>query len=186
MVKRTLIAIAVVALLATSVNAAIQDFYFTGKTSSAVKVDGSDKPTINWPYQIVYEALPICNIPITMKVGMFVQVKDCKNAKIVLEQVPCADIGKTGVDDYPCYRGCADIEVRSNFDVKLGASLHTNGDVVASKNWKALYEGGDVITGDGDYHPAKLCVEAWAATIYKAAPGDAVEIGSVDVTVKPN
>ena len=182
--KRTLIAIAVVALLATSVHAAIEDpYYFTAGDHGAIKIDGKDNPTIRWPYKIVYDELVVCNIPIKMKVGMFVQVKDCKKKKIVLEQVNCEDIGK-GASDYPCYLGCVDFDVRANFDVKLGSALHKSGDVIDS--WSAYYDGGDTVPGDGDWHPIKLCVKAWKTAIYKAAPGDEVSVGSVDITVKPN
>jgi hypothetical protein len=179
MIKRTLIAIAVVALLATSAHAAISEWYFDG----AVKVDGSEKPELRWPYEIKYQALTICNIPIKMHVGMYVQVKDCKKKKIVLQQVDCGDIGK-GSDDFPCYLGCVEFDVRANFDVKMGHKLIKDGDVV--KSWEAYYDGGDVVPGDGDYHTLKLCVKAWDTQIWKAAPGDEVSVGSVDITVKPN
>jgi hypothetical protein len=183
MIKRTLIAIAVVALLATSVHAAIEDpYYFTAGDHGAIKIDGKDTPTIRWPYKIVYDELVVCNIPIKMKVGMFVQVKDCKKKKIILEQVNCSDIGK-GDADYPCYLGCVNFEVRANFDVKLGSALHKSGDVIG--DWSAYYDGGDTIPGDGDFHEVKLCVKAWKTAIYKAAPGDEVAVGSVDITVKP-
>jgi hypothetical protein len=183
--KRTLIAIAVVALLATTVHAAIEDpYYFTGPDKmSAVKVDGSETPRIAWPYKIVYDELVVCNIPIKMKVGMFVQVKECKDKKIILEQVNCSDIGQ-GADKYPCYLGCVDFEVRANFEVKLGSALHKEGDIIV--DWEAYYDGGDVVPGDGDWHPMKLCVKAWNTKLYKATPGDEVAVGSVDITVKPN
>jgi hypothetical protein len=183
MIKRTLIAIAVVALLATSLHAAIEDpYYFTAGDHKAIKVDGSDTPTIRWPYTINYTALTVCNIPIKMKVGYFVQVKNCKDKKIILEQVSCADIGK-GDADYPCYLGCVDFDVRANFPVKLGYSLHKTGDTIVE--WSAYYDGGDTVTDDGDWHPIKLCVKAWKTAIYKAVPGDDVLVGNVDITVKP-
>jgi hypothetical protein len=187
MIKRTLIAIAVVALLATSVQAgsySIWDpYYFTAGDHAAVKVDGKETKDFRWPYTITYQELTVCNIPIKMKVGMYVQVKDCKKKKITLEQVNCSDIGK-GDGDYPCYLGCVEFEVRANFEVKLGAKLHKDGDVIG--DWSAYYDGGDVVPGDGDYHGVKLCVKAWKTAIYKASPGDSVAVGSVDVTVKPN
>jgi uncharacterized protein involved in high-affinity Fe2+ transport len=178
MIKRTLIAIAVVALLATSAHAALDIHYLPFGDHHAVKVDGSEN--VRWPYE--YKALVVCNIPIKMHVGMYVQVQDCKKKKIVLKQVNCSDIGK-GDGDYPCYLGCVEFNVRANFDVKLGSSLHKAGDVIA--DWSAYYDGGDTVAGDGDYHGVKLCVKAWKTAIYKAAPGDEVAVGSVDVTVKP-
>jgi len=179
MIKRTLIAIAVVALLATSAHAALSEHYFPIGNDHAVKVDGSEK--VRWPYE--YKALVVCNIPIKMHVGMYVQVKDCKKKKIVLQQVDCGDIGK-GSGDYPCYLGCVSFDVRANFEVKMGSKLNKSGDTI--KDWAAYYDGGDVVPGDGDYHTMKVCVKAWKTQIYKAAPGDEVSVGSIDITVKPN
>jgi hypothetical protein len=188
MIKRTLIAIAVVALLASTVHAgsySIWDpYYFSGPDNQqAVKVDGKETKDFRWPYTITYQELTICNIPIKMKVGMYVQIENCKDKKIILEQVSCADIGK-GDADYPCYLGCVTLNVRANFEAKMGAALHKEGDTITE--WESYYDGGDVVPGDGDYHEVKLCVKAWKTAIYKAAPGDEVAVGNVDITVKPN
>ena len=180
MIKRTLIAIAVVALLATSAHADLDIHSFLNNGDhSAVKVDGKD--SVRWPWE--YKSLDVCIIPIKMKVGMYVQVKDCKDKKVILEQVGCGDIGKGG-DDYPCYLGCVTFDVRANFDAKMGKSLEKVGDVI--KEWDAYYDGGDVVPGDGDYHEMKVCVKAWETKIYKAAPGDEVNVGKLHITVKPN
>ena len=96
---------------------------------------------------------------------------------------PGGGIGK-GARDYPCYLGCVDFDVRANFYVKLGSSLHKYGDVIG--DWSAYYDGGDTVPGDGDWHGVKLCVKAWKTKIYNAAPGDEVSVGSVDITVKPD
>jgi hypothetical protein len=184
MIKRTLIAIAVVALLATSAHAALSEHYFGPRSDDyAVKVDGSDK--VRWPWE--YKALVVCNIPIKMHVGMYVQVEDCKAKKILLAQVPCGDIGKGG-DDFPCYLGCTSFNVRANFEVKMGANLIKAkvGDETPIKDWDKYFDGGDVVPGDGDYHNVKLCVKAWKTEIWNAPPGDEVTVGSVDITVKPN
>ena len=96
--KRTLIAIAVLAFLATSVHAAIEDpYYFTAGSHGAIKIDGKENPTIRWPYKIVYDELVVCNIPIKMKVGMFVQVKDCKKKKIILDLSKLQWSNSTGI-----------------------------------------------------------------------------------------
>ena len=190
MIKRTLIAIALVALLATTAQAALEEYHhgydpsdgsWDGK-SGAVKVDGTDKPTFRWPYTISYKALVICQIPIKMDIGMYVQVINCKDKKIVLQQVDCGDIGK-GDDKYPCYLGCTTFDVRSNFEVKLGSALHKDSDVI--KNWEAYYDGGSVVPASTTTN-IKLCVKAWEAQLWEHAAGDQVSVGSVDITVKPN
>ena len=182
MIKRTLIAIALLALLATSAHAALNpsgDKLFVGD-HHAVKVDGSEK--VRWPYE--YKALDVCIIPIKMHVGMYVQVKDCKKKKLVLQQVDCGDIGKGG-GDYPCYLGCVTFDVRANFEAKMGANLvkKSGGPI---KDWDKYYDGDSVVPGDGDYHSVKVCVKAWKTELYKATPGDEVDVGQLHITVKPN
>jgi len=186
MIKRTLIAIAVVAILASSAHAALTEWYFPSGTkdnTAAVKVDGKETVDFRWPYTVSYKALTICTIPIKMQVGMFVQILDCKDKKILLTQVGCGDIGQ-GADKFPCYLGCVDLDVRANFNVTMGHSLVKDGDTIT--DWEAYYDGGNTVPGDGDYHSVKLCVKAWATQIWKAAVGDEVTVGSVNVTVKPS
>jgi len=181
MIKRTLIAIAVVALLATSAQAALSEHYFDFGDHRGVKVDGKDTPTFRWPYSWSYQALTICNIPIVMDVGMYVKVIDCDKKKITLVQVNCDDIGKGG--KYPCYKGCTDFNVIANFEVKMGASLHKTSDLI--KDWSAEYEGGDVVPAATTTN-IKLCVKAWEAQLDKHPAGENVSVGNVDITVKPN
>jgi len=188
MIKRTLIAIAVAAFLVSSAQAALDIVPLQFGDHWAVKVDGSE--TVRWPYE--YKALDVCVIPIKMQVGMYVQVQDCKKKKIILKQVDCTDMsnvtegaeGNKGSDEYPCYHGCVKFNVRANFEVKMGTSLEKVGDTIDA--WSAYYKGGDVVPGDGNYHEVEVCVAAWKARIYKASPGDEVDVGKLHVTVKPN
>ena len=192
MVKKTLIALALVALLATMSQAAyveepFQPYYgFEDGDHAAVKVEGKDSPTFLWPYEVKYKSLEICTIPIFMKVGMYVQILECgKSSKhIVLEQVDCGVVGKGG-DHYPCYKKCVELTVRSNFDVKLGTSL-TKNDSGLIDGWTSYFDNGDVVIGDGTDQKVLLCVEAWKAKLFKAKAGDKVAVGSVTITVKPN
>ena len=190
MIKRTLIAIAVVALLATVAHAAnslpLTEHYFGPRSDDmVVKVDGSQN--VRWPFD--YKALTVCTIPIKMHVGMYVQVEDCKKKKLYLKQVDCGDIGE-GSDKFPCYLGCVDFNVRANFEVKMGAELEKfklgDDEEETIKDWDKYYDGGDVVPGDGSYHNVKVCVKAWKTEIWNAPPGDEVHIGNLHVTVKPN
>ena len=192
MIKRTLIAIAVVAFLATSAHAALTEHYFGPIANDyAVKVDGSEK--VRWPFE--YKALTVCVIPIKMHVGMYVQVDDCKKKKIVLKQVDCGDIGQKA-DKYPCYLGCASFNVRANFDALMGGSIEALklGDdeetILSKSDW--YYEDEDevdkwsLVPGDGEWHSVKACVKAWQAAIWDAPPGDEIHVGNLNITVKPN
>jgi hypothetical protein len=166
MVKRTLIAIAVVAFVVSSAQAVIQ------LDNGAVKEDNG------WPTQ--YIAVPLCTMPVVMDVGMYVQVIDCGDKKIELKQVTCPS-GR----DFPCYSGCAeDIEVRANFNAVLGTQLAAD-PCVPSFSWEAKFVGDSTIPGDGINHKITVCVEAWAMEIWKAGPNDSYQIGELTLTVKP-
>jgi len=151
-----------------------------------------------WPYEICYKTLEICQLPIKMEIGMYAELVNCATSKIVLKQVPCSLIGK-GAGDFPCYQGCTDITLRSNFDMKLGTMLYkqkvNNQFIISSTfgvdNWKAYYTTkyrtpGDVIPGLSGDQKTEICVDAWKANLYYAAAGLEVQIGEVAVTVKPN
>jgi len=183
MVKRTLIAIAVVALVACAVQAAGPDPHFyppEGTDDIAIKVNNEDL-TIGWPYE--YKALTICTIPVFLNVGYFVEIDDCDGRKIEMQQVDCGDIGKNS-DDWPCYFDCENVKLRANFDVKLGTDRVKVGPVI--DGWDSYYDGGDVVPGDGGWHTMKVCVKAWKAKLLKSAPGKKVKVGELKITVKPN
>jgi hypothetical protein len=177
MVKRMLIAIAVLAFVATSVQALdypSDDPNYTGPDAT-IKRDDS------WPTE--YIALELCDIPVLMDVGMYVQVKECDKRKIVLKQVTCTSIGK-GKDDFPCYEGCdSDVEVRANFAAVLSTKL-TKAEGSPIKDWEASIDD-PLIPGDGVYKKVTVCVKAWKTEIWNAGPGDEVKVGTVTLMVKP-
>ncbi len=172
MVKKSLIAIALLAFLATTVQAADLDPNIP---------DHSFKYDDHWPW--TYTALPICCIDVYMDIGYYVSIKDCDDLKIVLKQVNCSVIGKVD-DDFPCYYGCTKFKILTNFPVKLGTSLTKVGDVI--DGWEASFDD-DTVPGDaGDWVEREICISAWKAKIWTASPGDEVLVGTVCITVKPN
>lgn len=181
MIKKSLIAIALVAFLAGMVKAADVDPYF-----GPFKYDWKKVP-IAWPYE--YKTLDICVIPVYMNVGMYVHVKDCDKIKIELVQGNCADIGRIpGVDedlddgDFPCYHDCTTFKVRANFEVKLGAKLTKHTILKDTK----IYFDDDTVDGDGNENEHEICMAAWKAEIWKETADAAVHVGDITLTVKPN
>ena len=181
MTKRTLIAITVVALLATSAQALGPDPH-TGKwdKQDSIKVN-IQKLEIGWPFE--YKALDLCVIPVYMHVGYFVQVFECHKRKIKLVQVECGDIGK-GSGDWPCYKDCEKVKIRANFEVKVKPERVKDSDLI--KDWKAYMNGGDIVDASGSWNELEVCVEAWKAQLIKHSPGMEVKVGSIRLTVKPN
>jgi hypothetical protein len=176
MVKRSLIAIAVLALIATSVHATGLDYNEGGK----IKRDSG------WPWE--YIALDICTIPVYMDVGMYVEVKECSKQEILLTQVPCPDGRK-----FPCYCGCDDIEIRANFAAWVGVKKGDVPDGSPIKSWETyiVQGGGDeglyplAPSVGGAYDKITICVEAWETKIWEAGPNDKLKVADVVVTVKP-
>ncbi len=168
MVKKSLIAIALLAFLATTVQAG-------NLAENPWKFDD------HWPW--TYTALEICQIPIYMHIGQYVELIDCGKKKITLVQVPCADIGKAG--KFPCYKGETTFQIRANFEVQLGQKLYKIGPVI--KSWACELDN-DTVPGDGNKHTRKVTITAWEAQIWTVpAPmgGADVLVGEVAITVKP-
>jgi len=202
MIKKVLIAIALVALLGVTVQAQV-----TTNTDSGgfVKFDSQtafqpQKIEVWWPYEITYKPIPICCIPVKIEIGMYAELFDCANKKILLKQVDCASISK-GTGDFPCYFGCTNIDLRANFQACLGTTLTKA--LVGGKNiidqWSAAFAAPtapfkgtplvgpyDVIPGDGAWYTTAVCVKAWSADIFYAQAGCEVgPVGFVCITVKP-
>jgi hypothetical protein len=181
MVKRTLIAIAVVALLATSAQALGPEPHTGGGNSPAIKVN-HQKMHVMWPFE--YKALDLCVIPVYMNVGYYVQIEKCNERKIKLQQVPCDELVKGG-SDWPCYSDCEDIKIRNNFEVKLGCKLENRASVIDKK--ACFFKGGDVIQPSAGWQKITVCVELWKTKLWNGqSPGAEVKVADLHITVKPN
>jgi len=183
MIKRTLIAIAVVALVASAAQALGPDphFFPIGGTDDITIKSDFQELDIGWPFE--YKAITICTVPVYMNVGYYVEIDDCDGRKIELKQVDCGDIDKAA-GDWPCYLDCETIKIRSNFEVKLGTKLVKIGPVI--DGWEAYYDDSDLVGPTPDFTPRSVCVKAWKAKLLKNAPGAKIKVGELQITVKPN
>lgn len=182
MVKRTLIAIALVAFLASTAPADITVHYFGPiDNDTGVKVDGNEK--VYWPYE--YKALDICEMPVKMEIGGYVEIDDCTKKKIVLVQKDCAEVGHSGSGNWPCYNDCEKFKIRANLDIKLGTRL-VKGSIGVIDKWEGYYDGDDTVPGDGGWHERTVCVTAWKAKLWSGTVGSEVVVGTLYVTAKPD
>ena len=170
MVKKCIIALAVVALMVTVVHA----------DSPSIKKDGG------WPSQ--YIAQTICKFDVLMEVGFYVQLKDCGDRELILKQEPCADIGK-GDGDFPCYRGCEDIQVRANFKAVFGATLDKEGSILdkTSLYWANGKDQIDGSLGGDAWETLTICLDAWKAQLWHGnVPANSKpKVGEITINVKP-
>jgi len=190
MLKRTLIAVAVVALLAASAQAYGPEAE-TGKQGDhqGFKIHPIEMD-IFWPF-VEYQAIDLCAIPIKMEVGIFVQVFECHKRKITLKQVDCGDIGKNPNADWPCYKGCDDVKIRANFDVKIGTRrVNDRTDILDNNKFSTYVEGGNTVDAGAGWTTITVCAKAWRAKLYNltvvGTAGEKITVGSLIVTVKPN
>jgi hypothetical protein len=187
MVKRTLIAIALVAFLASTAPADITVHYFGPiDNDKGAKVDGYEK--VYWPYK--YEEVKICDMPVLMEIGGYVEIDDCTKKKIKLKQVDCGDIGKGG-GDFPCYNDCESFKIRANLDIKLDTELDKEDDDTKPgygviDKWEGYYDGDNKVPGDGQWHTRSVCVKAWKAKLWNGEVGTEVRVGTLYVTALPD
>lgn len=192
MIKRTLIAIAVMAFVANVAFATTVDpntyppfsvYTFSPDQDKdlAIKVDGSKK--VFWPFD--YKWLEICKIPVKMKIGSYIRVEDCADKKVVLVQKDCQDeaVAK-GEGDWPCYQGCVTVNIKANFNAQIRGQLVDRSAVINGDKW-SVSANPDNIPGDGNYKAVELCVKTWQAKIEKAAPGDEVDVAKLSIQARP-
>ena len=179
MVKKSIIAIAMIAMLAGVTFA--QDLPFN-PPDGQIKYDGS------WPITCQYTPITICCFDVFLKVGMFVEV-NCKDLKITLVQVNCDD-----QKNFPCYSGCTNVKVSTNFEVLLTATFTADNAVgiVQQSKTKLYFLDGDTppdnkleVPAGGNGGGTQLCLDAWDANIYKGTPGQNPKVGEVCITAVP-
>ena len=177
MVKKCLIAIAVVALLVTTVQAG----------SPSLKKEGT------WPWTKIYDSVNICTFNVKLEVGHYVQLKNCTGdhkREMKLEQVECSSIGKSNSGDFPCYEDCVDLEVRANFPATFGASFDRHaGDVtiIGGDKYSLWWDADrDTIVGDGSWEDLKLCMKAWDVELWNSEQISGwAKVGTITISVKP-
>jgi len=180
MIKKCLIAIAVVALLATTVQAA----------SPAIKKEGT------WPWTKIYDEFPICTFPVTLEVGHFVQILDCDKLVMKLEQVNCSAIGQAA-DKFPCYGdidealdlhgpACVTIQARANFPAIFGATFAGGGTNIIGGH-SLTWPSGNTIVGGTSWESLKLCMTAWSVALWNTGgqTSGTVTVGTITINVKP-
>jgi len=170
MLKKTLLAIAVVSLL-------------------AVTAQAGEIKTENWDgtQTIVFDWVPVGPvIPVKMDIEMFIEILDqdelAKGFKIT-------QIGAS--DDW---QGCIEVKVKSNFDYKIKANFDPNWDVLdkmwnkqGKKSKKSVWI--DPNKGDATFcetiNSHQLCVKLENLAIVHLDPKQTVHVGDCTLEVAP-
>ncbi len=174
MVKKCIIALAVVALLGTTVHATVNE---PNQPSGSIKRD------FDWPF--TFTPIAICKMPVFMDIGHFVQIKDCNKRELVMKQVACADIGEEQ-KNFPCYDGCEEFEVRANFPAVFGGDLSNKSAVFKEVKVYFKDDKNQINGSSGDWEKLTICVKAWKTEIWKASTAKKKQkVADLTITVKP-
>lgn len=177
MLKKCLFAIAVTALLAVTVQAAVETL-----EGECGKWAYKGHP---YPWPVEYKKIEICRIPIWMEVGFWVEIDGCEDAEILLVQVDCEEVGRDA-DDWPCYYGCAKLAIRTNFVAEIDGDVSHSGFDMSHKERFNGEEPLKPFGGDGDWHDVEACVIAYNLKLWKETPaGVKEEIGYLKVRIRP-
>jgi len=176
MLKKCLLAIAVVAFLAAIVQADTRQY----------KGD---------PWPTVYKPVEMCTIPVYIEVGWWIEIKDCQDLEITLEQVNCSEleIVNKDADDWPCYEGCEKFKVRTNFEAELDLEFDHDSDII-NKHDEGIFNetSGDwedpfIVSPDADWQEFEICINAWVVERWEstADAGDDEKVGDLIIWVVP-
>jgi hypothetical protein len=137
-----------------------------------------EKKIENWQGYWTWFAQPVKDFPIKMKIPWFIDITNQEGWEILLEQVECAALGR-GAGDWPCFKGCNDLKVATNFNCTLLCGVNRK---YLDGMWDCSVSPEDVDIPGGT---ATVCVELWKADLLSMPPGETMHVADVDIYVKP-
>ena len=123
---------------------------------------------------LLYLPEDTCSIPVVMDIGMYVEILDCQNLSIKLQQV-----------EFDTYEGCSEIGVKSNFDLELVCKVKPTG-MVPGEYSCSIDNPKVPLDLSENVAVRKVCVKAERVKILYAAPGLDVHVADVTITVIPD
>ena len=180
MLKKCLLALVLTAFLAVTAQAIIQD-----QTYDCGRWGYKGHP---YPWPVEYKKVEICRIPLWMEIGFYIEVCGCDDAEILLEQVDCEEIGRKKTE-WPCYYGCAKIQIRSNFEVEIDGDVDHSVDMSHQERFTGCgmtLKEPVKCPGDSAWHEIEACVRAYNVKLLGETPtGQAVNIGYLSIRARP-
>jgi len=189
MLKKSLIVVAALTILAMAVMPAIADEPQQEDESVKKKVDTKLKlKSAGWPVEFAWVNLDGFKIPVYMMVELYMEILNMQeviDAGIMLEQVTMST-----------YEGCSiPIEIKSNFDLELGAkeSFTDSGDLMDADKDKLEIRDADCEDKEA-LVPKTLCDSTAKRTVYFKIKnvklvhhewGKKVHVADIQVRVKP-
>lgn len=115
-----------------------------------------------------------CVIPVTMDVGMYVEILDVRSYSIKLQQVA-----------FETFEGCTEIKIKSNFDLELGCKVKPTGRVPG--DYSCWIDNPKVhLDLSENVSVRKVCVKADNVKVLYVPPGEDIHVANVTVTIIPD
>ena len=153
MLRKSVIAVSLLSLLPISLQAASKTRFFPS---------------------LAYAPERVCNIPVVMDVGMYVEILDVQHLSIELQQV-----------EFDTYEGCTEIRIKSNFDLHLDCKIKPTG-MVPGKYSCWIDNPKVPLDLSENVAVRDVCARAEDVKILYVAPGFDVHVADVTITVIPD
>ena len=129
-----------------------------------------------WP--VIYKMEAVCDtVKVVMNLGYYVKIEKCKKLKITLDQKSIKE-----------YQGCTDFNIKSNFDLELGATVQPNATgllIAPASKWSAWIDGNNYLLATESYKKRTICVKVKDAAIIKADPKKDLTVAYATILVRP-
>jgi hypothetical protein len=163
MVKKSILAVAILAMLAGSLQAA--------------NVNMKGHP-YDWPVSYDWvNLLPEGKaIPVYMDIGWYIFIENYQNLKIKIRQLPGSVMD---------YEGCTDVTIKTNGTLQIRAQLDQFG--LVDGDWKTPTVSPGLITQGTN--KVTVCVKVTSVELYKKSPEggqNCVHVGNVRLQVRPD
>jgi len=127
---------------------------------------------------VTYDPQYVDDFPVKMVIPWYIKIVNQKDWEITLDQVDCANLGR-GSGDWPCFKGCKDLVIATNFDCTLLCGVNKT---YLAGNWGCSVSPQDVDKPGGT---TTVCVKLWKADLLGAQPGQNMHVADIDIYVKP-
>lgn len=138
---------------------------------------GEEKWEGGWPGHWVWDSQKVTKLNVKMLIPWYVEIVN--QDPIWLEQVDCQAHRRDPVTDYPCFRGCKNLQVRCNFNCTLSAGVTAK---YIGGLWGTSWDPSDIDAPGGSMN---LCVKLWQADLTSKPANTEQHVADVSIWVKP-
>lgn len=130
----------------------------------------------DFPGHWVFDAQIVKDFPVKMKIPWFIRIINEDDWVLTLVQVTDCD--------FPCFRGCKELQIACNFNLRLECSVQNK--LMGADEWKCWYVNRDIDSPGGN---TDVCVQAKKVDLMDAdlkdKQGQTLEVATLRILCKP-